>query len=250
MPTPNIRSAAELLLEARTSGQPLETLPAALMPATIEEAYAIQDRVTAALGPIGGWKTAPANNGVRFNWAPIPATGIFPDAAEIALSAFPRSALELEIGFLVRRDLPPQQAPYGRDAVADALGDMRVCLELFASRYADRAARSPLEQLADGQNAAGIIVGTGVAHWQELDLGNTALALDYADATHRRTGGRGLDDLIEACVDLANGTGRLGGLRAGQVIITGARIGPIAASAAGPVRARIDPVGTVTAILR
>src|SRR5690606_28171373 len=97
MPTPNIRSAAELPLEARTGGQPLETLPAALMPATIEEAYAIQDRVTAALGPIGGWKTAPANNGVYFNWAPIPATGIFPDAAEIALSAFPRSALELEI---------------------------------------------------------------------------------------------------------------------------------------------------------
>lgn len=243
------RRAADLLLEARTSGSPLDALPAELMPQDAAEAYRIQDQVTASLGPIRGWKTAPSKAGVRFNWAPIPVAGVLADGAEVSLTAFPRGALELEIGFIVGNDLPPRDTPYTHAELVAALGDMRVCLELFSSRYADRASRSTMEILADAQNALGAVVGTGLSDWQGVDLGATELVLDYAAQTHRQAGGRLLDEVLDACTDLANATGRLGGLRAGQVIITGARIGPIAATSGGPVEGRIEPVGAVHATL-
>jgi len=244
-----ITRAAELLLSARVGGVPLPGLPAELQPANAEEAYRIQDRVTEGLGPIGGWKTAPAKAGVKFNWAPIPAANCFDDGATVPLSTFPGGALELEIGFVVTSPLPPRETPYSREEVEAALGDMRVCLELFGSRYADRASRSAMEILADAQNAAGVVIGTGLSDWQNLDLGRTDLALEYADQTHRTSGGRLLDELLEACTDLANGSTRLGGLAVGQVIITGARVGPVPATHSGQATGRIDPVGTVSATL-
>ena len=244
-----INAAADLLLSARRSGQALQSLPPELLPDTPDEAYAIQDLVTAASGAIGGWKTAPSKDGVKFNWAPIPAEGVFMDNANVPLAAFPRCELELEVCFLVAESLPQRDHPYERDEVIAALGELRVCLELFSSRYADRRARSPLEVLADGQNAAGVVIGTGLADWTGFDLGTTSLTLDYLGETHRQAGGRLLDDLLDACTDLANGSARLGGLQAGHVIITGARIGPIAASAAGQVHGKIEPIGTVSASL-
>ena len=247
MTNDRISQAADLLLAARKSGQPLEALPAALVPQDVAGAYAVQHRVTQALGAIGGWKTASAKNGVAFNWAPIPASGVFADGAEIAFEKIPRAALELEIGLVLGSDLPPRAEPYDLDAVSAAIVEMRVCLELFGSRFADPDARSAFERLADAQNAAGVVIGTGPANWRDIDLAATELSLDCAGERHVARGGNALVPLLEACTALANGTAPLGGLRAGQVIITGARIGPIPATAPGPVHGAIAPVGTVSA---
>src|SRR5579862_3875676 len=54
--TDHALEAARLLIEAHRTGRPIDRLPEALRPVTIEDAYAIQDHVTAALGAIGGWK--------------------------------------------------------------------------------------------------------------------------------------------------------------------------------------------------
>lgn len=243
-----LRRAADMLLHARQSGLALAELPAELMPATVDEAYAVQDLVTREIGAIGGWKTAPAKNGEPFNWAPIPAAGIFADGAEIPLQAWPRAMLELEIGLLMGRDLPDREEPYSREEVTAAVAEVRVCMEIFASRYADYTARGALEKLADAQNAAGAVVGTGLKDWQSLDLGRTGLALDYGGKRHESAGGESLDRLLDACTLLANGARRLGGLKAGQIVITGARIGPIAAAGTGAARGAIEPVGTVDAI--
>lgn len=247
MSSDHIRRAADLLLDARRSGNPLPALPDELIPATVADAYAIQDLVTDEIGAIGGWKTAPAKNGEAFNWAPIPAAGIFRDGAEISLAAWPRAMLELEIGLLLGSDLPERAEPYRPEDVRAAVSEVVVCLELFASRYADFSTRSAMEKLADSQNAAGAVIGTGTADWHRLDLGRTELLLDYAGKRHTQTGGNSLDELFEACALLANGAIRLGGLKAGQIIITGARIGPIAATDTGAVRGHIEPVGSVAA---
>ena len=48
---------AALLLRARREGFQIEELPGQLVPETAEEAYAVQDRVSALLGwPTLGWK--------------------------------------------------------------------------------------------------------------------------------------------------------------------------------------------------
>src|SRR5258708_32217624 len=49
-----LMSAAGVLLEARRTNTPIDDLPAAVRPATLEEAYFIQDRLALAYGEIGG----------------------------------------------------------------------------------------------------------------------------------------------------------------------------------------------------
>jgi 2-keto-4-pentenoate hydratase len=246
MTNDNITRAADLLLEARRTGRGLDGLPPDLQPGDAATAYAIQDRVSAKLGSIGGWKTAPSRDGIAFNWAPVPASGVFRSGDAVAISDLPRGAIELEVGFLVKTDLPPRATPYSRDEVVPALGELCACLELFSSRYSARRSRGAMEVLADAQNAFGIVLGTGTADWHNLDLAGTSLTLDYAGSMHRNTGGRLVPDLVDACAVLANTTQRLGGLQAGQVILTGARIGPVPSFAPGLVTGHIDLVGAVT----
>src|SRR5258705_13738942 len=49
-----LMSAAGMLLEARRTDTPIDDLPAAVRPVTLEEAYFIQDRLALAYGEIGG----------------------------------------------------------------------------------------------------------------------------------------------------------------------------------------------------
>jgi 2-keto-4-pentenoate hydratase len=246
MSSQHIQRAAELLLAVREGNRLLPSLPEAAFPADIGESYLIQNLVTASLGPIGGWKTAPSKEGVKFNWAPIPAAGIFDNGASLSLAELPPCELELEIGFLVSRDLPPRDTDYTSEEVTAALSDMVVCLELFSSRYQKRTERSALEVLADSQNAFGAVIGTGLSDWHDIDLAGSNLEFDYAGETHTLSGGRVTSDLLDAVTDIANATGHLGGLRKGHIILTGARIGPIPARSAGPAAGSIFPVGAVS----
>src|ERR1700720_2716490 len=51
-----LMSAAGMLLDARRTNTPIDDLPAAVRPVTLEEAYFIQSRLALAYGEIGGWK--------------------------------------------------------------------------------------------------------------------------------------------------------------------------------------------------
>jgi 2-keto-4-pentenoate hydratase len=57
MDTPKIERAAALLVGARRNGTLLEALPSYASPASIAEAHAIQDAVTAGLGrPVSAYR--------------------------------------------------------------------------------------------------------------------------------------------------------------------------------------------------
>src|SRR5271163_2281987 len=51
-----LHQAAELLLEARRTVQPIDDLPQGMAPRTLEEAYYVQDLMLKAIGKAGGWK--------------------------------------------------------------------------------------------------------------------------------------------------------------------------------------------------
>ena len=73
-----LHQAAEMLLEARRTVQPIDDLPPALRPRTLEEAYYVQDLMLDALGTAGGWKVGAASpDGTPF-YAPCPGTGSAP----------------------------------------------------------------------------------------------------------------------------------------------------------------------------
>lgn len=66
MPDPSdpIERAAALLIEAYRSGKPIARRPKDAGPGTRDDAFAIQDRVVAALGHAGGWKVGASGKSV------------------------------------------------------------------------------------------------------------------------------------------------------------------------------------------
>src|SRR5438046_2515629 len=114
MTEPNVQQAAELLVEARRSGRPLDGLPPALRATSAAQAWAIQDAVMALLGErAGGWKVGVVD-GVPPSCAPMFASLIRPSPLSIPAATVPLLGVEAEIAVRIGRDLPPRAEPYGR----------------------------------------------------------------------------------------------------------------------------------------
>ncbi len=236
--TPLARQAAELLASARRDGVPLVDLPAALQPQTLDQAYAIQDVLAVLLGPIGGWKVGAAPGGGVLV-APLAAAFIHAQSAAPIVPAPGR--LEVELAMLLATDLPARAAPYLAADVAPAFGDAHVVIEVLGHRFVAQDGISAMTYLADGNGNAAVIVGDAIPGWRSLDLAKLDASLHVDDIRRsRRVQGDGIDALMDLLTGLANHAARhAGGLRAGQVVITGARLGPVDV-AGGRVEGSVD----------
>src|ERR1700761_3817352 len=67
--------AANLLLERRRTLEPIDDLPPALRPKTLEEAYYVQDVILRDLGKVGGWKVGAPSPEATPLYAPMPVDG-------------------------------------------------------------------------------------------------------------------------------------------------------------------------------
>ena len=227
-----IEQAAALLLEARRSGQPLE-LPD-WQPADETEAYAIQARVAAALGPVAGWKTGAPAPGAPAIAAPLPAPRVWRGPVKLPAGDFRQRGIELEVAFFLGRDLPPRDHDYSAAEVLAVVSSAHAAIEIVESRFADPAAAPPLWKLADHQSNGGFVTGAGVGRWEHLDLANLAVQLLVNDnEVLARNGGNPVGDPRGLLTFLANHCRQRQGLKAGQWVTTGSYIGivPVAADA-------------------
>jgi len=215
--------AARLLIAAHRSGQPIDRLPEALRPVTVEEAYAIQDHVSAALGRVTAWKVGQGGPAGPITIAPIYAdkvhdTGVVLDAAKLH-----GAALEIEFAFKMAADLPARPQPYSYDEVLAAIEGFCPCIEVLGSRFKDRTGFSASENLADG-NANGALVTAGpLADWKGLDFATqkVELAID-GKVVQTAVGTHPAGDPVKLVVWTANHlAARTGGLRHGDVVTTG-----------------------------
>src|ERR1700728_3039252 len=110
-------AAADLLLDARRTGNRLVDLPEELRPPNAEEIDAIQDALAQAYGDIGGWKIGAPNLEATPTFAPMPAAWIAPSGSLLSGDRWRYRGLEAEIAFLVSEDLPPRDTPYLREEV-------------------------------------------------------------------------------------------------------------------------------------
>jgi 2-keto-4-pentenoate hydratase len=113
--------AADVLLEARRTLQPIDDLPPALRPKTLEEAYYVQDVMLQALGTVGGWKVGAATPEATPLFAPMPLVGLAASGDSIAKQFRRLRGVEAEIAFLIGKDLPPRSTPYSRDELVDSI---------------------------------------------------------------------------------------------------------------------------------
>lgn len=249
------RGAAALLRAVRLGGPRLEALPPGLAPATLADAYAIQDELLALLGsPVGGWKATlfDARHGIC---APIPANALFPSPAVLALASAPTRGtislgVECEIAFRMAHDLPPRAggSRYEPEAVLAAVASAHPVIELVTSRYASQEAVTQLERVADAFMNEALIVGPPLAGWRALAVAALPLRLRiHGEQRHGGVGGHPIGDPLKPLVWIANHLAEMGrGLRAGEIVTTGSCAGVHALAATQEAIAEFDGLGRVS----
>ncbi len=223
----------DLLLAARRSGVAVDPLDPALVPASVEAAYAVQNEIVAALGPVGAWKVTPKPADGPCFAAPILKSGVYQSGATLRAADLPGIGIEVEVAMTIGQDLPGKAGGYGPEDIKAALGSIHIAIEVLATRYKDRKAVPQLAGIADLQSSGAVIVGPPVPASSLPEFGQQAMALAYDGIEIKTTAGNAdTDNVLAALVWLADHAAARGlPLTAGTVVITGARIGPADVSA-------------------
>lgn len=233
-----IDEAARLLLDARRSFRRVEALPAELIPASIEDAYRVQwaghRLADEALGPWKVGATTVEVQGILGVDGPIlgrpPADRVAGSGAEIVIADWFAGppVIETEIGLTPLVDLV--------DIPADPLDlasmvEVRPCIELVNSRFADMTKVGAASLIADNSVASAIVQGDPIrlddAAIRGLDQMSVRVEIDGFEAgagVGAMALGHPLNVLHLAATDAAAwGTP----IQAGQLVITGTCTGVI-----------------------
>ena len=242
----DVETVADLLSEAHRQGRQIAVPPPGIAPPTREAAFAIQDRVRAALGGAGGWKTgAPSREALPIA-APLLASLIAPSPAELPASDFHRIGVEAELAFRFARALPRRDDPYSRDAVADAVESLHVSIEVVDSRLGDWAQGDDMWKLADNQVNGYFVHGPAVTDWRERDLEHAPveLLIDGKVAVVNDNGGNSAGDPMRVVTWLVNHLAETReGLQAGAIVTSGSCTGLIWVAPGAQIVARFPGIG-------
>jgi len=233
--TERIPAAAQALFDGARQGEILTGLPAALQPAGMDEAYAVQQALQAlwqqaGAGAIAGWKvalTSPVMQELLGVDQPcegaIFARRIHQSPARLAHGDYVNPGVESEIAVRLARDLPAAQGPYDRGSVADAVAEVMPAIELVDDRAMDYGRIEPLLLIADNAWNAGCVLGPACPHWRELDLAALKGRMEInGEVVGEGVGGDALGHPFEPLAWLANNLNARGGqLNAGDVVMTG-----------------------------
>jgi 2-keto-4-pentenoate hydratase len=243
-----LQQAAEVLLQARRTLQPIDDLPSALRPRSLEEAYYVQDVMLQALGEAGGWKVGAATPDATPLCAPLPLNTLAAGGSRIAPQFRRMRGVEAEIAFRLGKDLPPRATPYSRQELVDAIASCHPAIELLESALLDPDAVERLTSIADLQSHAGLVTGAALEGWQDFNFADHSAQMNL-DGFVRVTNGKNAagGDLLRLILWLANeAQTRTGGLLAGQWITTGSWTGKILAESGSVALARFPQLGEVS----
>lgn len=234
----DVRRLADDLIAARNGGASVP--PRALDAAT---AYAVQAQVAARLGPVGGFKYA-CRPGTPAIMAPIQAARILPSGASFDRDGQP-VGIELEVGFRLNAAPPPVDAADFQARLREVVTPVAV-IELVQTRLDADAIRDDMMKLADHQLNGGLVVG-GAGNWDGSPLTEVTAHLQFDGETV-------LDgpvappfgDAFSCLAALARMVGcHCGGLKAGDVVITGSLNGLPWLNAPARIEGHIAGIGAV-----
>jgi 2-keto-4-pentenoate hydratase len=231
MTADDVERAAALLDDARRSGVWLASLPAALAPHTIDDAYRVQDAVTARCARTpAGWKIGATSLATQeLLGTPGPIVGrmfadtIVPAPAIVRGQRADVLIVEAEFAFTMQRTLHPRPAPYIADEVIAAAGTMMPALEYIGSVFTRMPGRPITDILVDNAGHGGLVTGIATTGWTPAAL--PAHAVHLRQAGHTIASGDGsavLGSPIICLVWLANALSARGiALAAGEIVTTG-----------------------------
>lgn len=253
-----ILAAAQTIASARRNRAPLAALPTNLAPRDEAEGYRIQealrDLLSADFGAPAGYKIG-CTSAVMQQYLDIPhpcagsvfAKGVRPSGVTLEAGDFVRVGVECEIAVRLGRDLPPSQAPFTADAVAQAIEACLPAIEIVDDRYVEWETIGAPTLVADDFFAAGCVLGKPVAPTAAPDLLDvTGRAVINGVEAGRGTGADVLGHPHNALAWLANHLAAgAKGLRAGQIVLTGSLVKTVWLEAGDKVEMELEGLGRV-----
>jgi len=156
--------------------------------------------------------------------------------------------IEPEVAFILGRDLPARAEPYTEAEVRAAIAESHLVLELLRGRYADLAAVSFEEKLADSLTNQGLFVGPVVADPFARKLDTLAITVKEPGAaavTHQGVHPAGHP--FAPLLWLANYLAARGeGLSAGQIVTTGSYCGVLELPMGVPLEIEFEGLGVLS----
>ncbi|GBR03525.1 2-keto-4-pentenoate hydratase [Asaia siamensis] len=225
---------ASMLLEARRTNKPLQTVPETIVPINPKAAYAVQDVVALALsesgkGEIVGWKVGAATPTALPSCAPLHRATVFESGQDLSPSFCRFHGVEAEIAYSFRSDLSARAEPWTKEEVADAIGAIHGAIELLDTRFVTPNSQHNLSHLADQGSHGVLVVGRGVTSWR--DFSPTTLPMTMlvnGEKRYDQQGGNKAGDPLRLLTWLANHAIERGRpLRAGDVVTTGSTMGTL-----------------------
>ena len=125
--------------------------------------------MTAALGPVAGWKVGVSRAGDLPTCAPLYAGSVYTSGASLALDEARCQKLEIEFAFRLLDDIRPRSRPYDINDIL-ILIEFVPLIEVVRSRYTAASLADPLEMLADANGNAAVVVGPSLRGFQGLDF--------------------------------------------------------------------------------
>ena len=256
-----ILEAARSLFAEYQGGQPFTALPGPWNIGSIVDAYNVQREYLKLLareqGQVAGYKLAYTTAAMQeqAGWTEpcagtLMATTIYQTPTTLKSGAYRRLGFECEVAVRLASDLPPSGAPYTRDAVAEAVGEVMAAFEVIDMRLPAgvHGLVRTLTSVATNISNAGAVLGPPVSDWRSLDL---AAARGVATVNGEEVGsGYGSDVMghpFEPLAWLANKLAAEGeSLPAGTVIITGSIVPPKFLNAGDRAVVSIDGLGEAT----
>jgi 2-keto-4-pentenoate hydratase len=226
------RHAAESLLAAHKANLRFERLSALQAPATISDAYDIQEKYVGLLrgehGGTAGYKVGLTSAAMQaFCGIDHPIAGVVlakrvhQSGATVRRSDFGRLGLEFEIAVRIKSDVPVKSGPLTADLIAPYIDGICAAIELVDDRSADYANLDVLSLVADNSWNGGIVLSEFAATWPDLEsvLGRaTKDRVAIGEGHGRDILGHPFNSVAWLASQLAS---RGVGLKAGQVVMTG-----------------------------
>ena len=243
--------------QARATMQPLAP---ERMPASAEEAYAVQDRLQALIlgtgvGAIAGWKVALTSKVMQelvgFGQpceGAIFASRVHRSPATVRYADFVNIGVESEIAVRLGRDLPPRETAYTRADIEAAVTACMAAIEIVDDRAMNYKQLNALQLIAENSFNAGCVIGPEVTDWQRLDLAALPGRMRInGETVGQGVGGDALGHPLEPVVFLANNLIARGTLlKAGDVVLTGSIVATKWLKPGDVMATEIDGLGEAT----
>jgi 2-keto-4-pentenoate hydratase len=255
------RRAAQSLLAAHKANARFKSIGPPDKPATIADAYDIQDKYVALLrgehGDAVGYKVGLTSATMQtFCGIDHPIAGVVlasrvhRSGATVRRADYGRLGLEFEIAVRIKSDVPVTAAPCTAEMIAPHVGGVCAAIELVDDRAADYSSLDVLSLVADNSWNGGIVLSEFSAKWPDLEsiLGRaTKDGVGFGEGHGRDILGHPFNSVAWLATQL-NSRGE--GLKAGQVVMTGSVMKTVFPDADANYRFDLEAIGFVDVQVR